>query len=133
MGKHSRPGPPNQLSRAVPRVDADDRLAAYNKRRRPPLDVHRRHRPLHGGGGDLRPDEPRALEEWNRFSYEPAGTAANLAEAERWVNQQDPRDQAEDQQAAAGMPARCPQPSLNPASLRPRGAGKPGPVRATAG
>ena len=88
MGKHSRPGPPNQPSRAFPRVDADDGLAAYNKRRRPPLDVHRRHRPLHGGGGHLRPREPRILEEWNGFSYEPAGTAANLADAQRWVNEQ---------------------------------------------
>ncbi|MFE6338644.1 hypothetical protein ACFVOK_36445 [Streptomyces sp. NPDC057798] len=78
MGKHSRPGPPNQPPRALPRVDADDRLAAYNKRRRPPLDVHRRHRPLHDGGGHLRPDEPRALEEWSGFLYEPAGTAVNL-------------------------------------------------------
>lgn len=70
------------------RVDAGDPLAAYDKRRCPPLDVHRRHRPLHGGGDHPRPDEPRALEEWNGFSYEPAGTAANLAEAQRWVNDQ---------------------------------------------
>ncbi|MFJ9380542.1 DUF6087 family protein [Streptomyces sp. NPDC101455] len=88
MGKHSRPGPSNQPSRAVPDMDASDRLAAYNKRRRPPLDVWRRHRPLHGGGGHLQPDKPRALEEWNGFSYEPAGTAANHAEAQRWVNEQ---------------------------------------------
>lgn len=88
MGKHSRPGPPNQPSRAVPRADGGAPLAAYHKRRRPPLDVHRRHRPLNGGGGHLRPDEPRALEEWNGFSYEPVGTAANLAEAQRWVNEQ---------------------------------------------
>ncbi|MEU5008462.1 DUF6087 family protein [Streptomyces albidoflavus] len=40
-----------------------------------------------GGGGHLRPDEPRALKEWNGFSYEPAGTAANLAEAQRWMNE----------------------------------------------
>jgi hypothetical protein len=86
MGKHSRPGPPNQPSRAVPRINADNPLAAYEKRRRPPLDIHRRHRPLHGGG-HLRPDEPRALEEWNGFSYEPAGTAANPAQARRWVNE----------------------------------------------
>ncbi|MFD7506462.1 DUF6087 family protein [Streptomyces sp. NPDC059850] len=59
MGKHSRPGPPNQPSRAVPRA-----------------------------GGHLRPDEPRVLEEWNGFSYEPAGTAPSLAEAQRWVNEQ---------------------------------------------
>lgn len=86
MGKHSRPGPPNQPSRAVPRVDDGDPLAAYEKRRHPPLDVHRRHRPLHGGAGHLRPDEPRALEEWNGFSYEPAGTAPDLAAAREWVD-----------------------------------------------
>ncbi|MGP2436330.1 DUF6087 family protein [Streptomyces sp. JW3] len=88
MGKHSRPGPPNQPSRAIPRTDDGDPLAAYNKRRRPPLDVWRRHCPLHGGGGHLQPDEARALEEWNGFAYAPAGTAANLAEAQRWVNEQ---------------------------------------------
>ncbi|MFC5904019.1 DUF6087 family protein [Streptomyces zhihengii] len=94
MGKHSRPGPPNQPSRAIPRVDAGDPLAAYEKRRRAPMNVHRRHRPLHGGGGHLRPDEPRALEEWNGFSYEPAGTAANLREALLWVNGIDPGTEA---------------------------------------
>ncbi|MFQ6197010.1 DUF6087 family protein [Streptomyces sp. NPDC000405] len=88
MGKHSRPGPPNQPSRAVPRLDADDHLAAYDKRRRPPLDIYRRHRPLHGGAGHLRPDQPRALEEWDGFSFVPAGTAADLAAAQRWVNEQ---------------------------------------------
>ncbi|MEU2354578.1 DUF6087 family protein [Streptomyces misionensis] len=88
MGKHSRPGPPNQPSRAVPRVDDGDPLAAYHKRRRPPLDVWRRHRPLHGGGGHLQPDEARALEEWDGFAYAPAGTAANLTQAQRWVNEQ---------------------------------------------
>ncbi|MFJ9590552.1 DUF6087 family protein [Streptomyces acidicola] len=86
MGKHRRPGPPNQPSRAVPRLDADDPLAPYDKRRRPPLDVYRRHRPLQGGAGHLRPDEPRALEEWNGFSYEPAGTAPDLAAARKWAN-----------------------------------------------
>ncbi|WP_307160948.1 DUF6087 family protein [Streptomyces rishiriensis] len=45
---------------------------------------------MHGGGGHLRPGEPRALEEWNGFSYEAAGTAATLADAERWVNEQTP-------------------------------------------
>ncbi|GAA4780937.1 DUF6087 family protein [Streptomyces sanyensis] len=87
MGKHRRPGPPNQPSRAVPRADADDPLAAYNKRRRPPLDVHRRHRPVHGGAGHLRPDEPRVLEEWTGFAYEVAGTAPDLAAARAWVNE----------------------------------------------
>lgn len=68
MGKHSRPGPPSQPSRAVSRADDGDPLAVYHKRRRPPLDIHRKHRPLNGGGGHLRPDEPRILEEWNGFS-----------------------------------------------------------------
>ncbi|MFB7600606.1 DUF6087 family protein [Streptomyces sp. NPDC056160] len=86
----SRPEPP---SRAVPRVDGDDPLAAYHKRRRPPLDVWRRHRPPHGGGGHLRPGEARASEEWDGFAYAPAGTAANLAEARRWVNEQAPDDE----------------------------------------
>lgn len=85
MGKHSRPGPPNQPSRAVPRVDTDDPLAAYNKRRRPPMNIYRRHRPVHGGAGHLRPDEPRVLEEWDDFTYQVAGTAPNLAVAQRWV------------------------------------------------
>ncbi|MFQ6198835.1 DUF6087 family protein [Streptomyces sp. NPDC000405] len=87
MGKHSRPGPPNQPSRAVPRLNPDDQLAAYHKRRRPPLDIYRRHRPLHGGASHLRPDQPRALEEWDEFSYAPAGTAADLAAAQQWVNE----------------------------------------------
>jgi hypothetical protein len=94
MGKHSRPGPPNQPSRAIPPVNADDPLAAYEKRRRPPLEVWRRQRPLHSGGGHLQPDAPRALEQWNGFSYEPAGTAANLAEAQRWVNEQPSADES---------------------------------------
>ncbi|MCC3770130.1 DUF6087 family protein [Streptomyces sp. UNOC14_S4] len=88
MGKHSRPGPPNQPSRAVPRLNSDDQLAAYNKRRRPPLDIYRRHRPLHGGAGHRHPCEPRALEEWDGFTFVPAGTAADLAAAQRWVNEQ---------------------------------------------
>ncbi|AXQ57159.1 DUF6087 family protein [Streptomyces koyangensis] len=87
MGKHSRPGPPNQPSRAVPSVGGGDRFAAYDKRRRAPVDVWRRHRPLHGGGSHLRPGEPRVLEEWNGFSYEPVGTARNLAQAQQWVNE----------------------------------------------
>ncbi|MET9694670.1 DUF6087 family protein [Streptomyces sp. NPDC006514] len=87
MGKHRRPGPPNQPSRAVPRIDADDPLAAYDKRRRPPMDIHRRHRPVHGGAGHLRPDEARVMEEWNGFAYEPVGTAPNLTAAQVWVNE----------------------------------------------
>ncbi|TRO55988.1 hypothetical protein E4K73_48465 [Streptomyces sp. IB201691-2A2] len=55
MGNHSHPEPPNQPSRALPHVDADDPLAPYAKRRRPPMDQHRCHRPLHGGAGHLQP------------------------------------------------------------------------------
>ncbi|WP_030687815.1 DUF6087 family protein [Streptomyces sp. NRRL B-1347] len=86
MGKHCRPGPPNQPSRAVARVDAADPLAAYRKRRRPPMDIYRRHRPAHGGAGHLRPDEPRILEEWNDFTYVVVGTAPNLAIAQDWAS-----------------------------------------------
>ncbi|MGX1885438.1 DUF6087 family protein [Streptomyces sp. NPDC055287] len=86
MGKHSRPGPPNQPSRAVPSVDANDPLAAYHKRRRPPMDQALRHRPLHGGASHLRPDEPRVLEEWDGFGYTPVGTAPNLAAARAWAD-----------------------------------------------
>lgn len=38
----------------------------------------------------LRPDEPRALEEWDGFTYVPAGTADNLAAAQAWANGTDP-------------------------------------------
>ncbi|MFT2016121.1 DUF6087 family protein [Streptomyces sp. 796.1] len=86
MGKHSRPGPVNQPSRATPRVDPDNPLAAYEKRRRAPMGVYRRHRPAEGGAAHVRPDEPRVLEEWNGFAYEPAGTAPNLEAARVWAN-----------------------------------------------
>ncbi|GAA3803148.1 hypothetical protein GCM10022403_041480 [Streptomyces coacervatus] len=86
MGKHSRPGPPNQPTRALPRVDADDPLAAYTKRRRPPMDQYRRYRPLHGGASHCRPEEPRALEEWDGFAYVPVGTAPDLAAATAWAH-----------------------------------------------
>ncbi|MFJ8231444.1 DUF6087 family protein [Streptomyces sp. NPDC094448] len=90
MGKHRRPGPPNQPSRAAPRLDAINPLAMYDKRRRPPLDVYRRHRPLYGGAGHIRPDTPRALEEWDGFTFTPAGTAPDLASAQLWVNELSP-------------------------------------------
>ncbi|WP_030561420.1 DUF6087 family protein [Streptomyces aureocirculatus] len=86
MGKHRRPGPPNQPPRAVPRADTGDPFAAYEKRRRAPMDVYRRHRPLHGGASHLGPDRPRALEVWDGFAYAPAGTAENLGAAQAWVN-----------------------------------------------
>ncbi|SCE15822.1 MULTISPECIES: DUF6087 family protein [unclassified Streptomyces] len=49
------------------------------------MDIYRRHRPVHGGASHLRPDEPRILEEWDDFTYQVAGTAPNLAEAQNWV------------------------------------------------
>ncbi|MFJ1595355.1 DUF6087 family protein [Streptomyces sp. NPDC088261] len=86
MAKHRRPGPPNQPSRAVPRPDADDPLAAYNKRRLPPMDQYRRHRTTHGRAAHLRPDEPRVLEEWDGFTYQVVGTARDLAAAQAWAD-----------------------------------------------
>ncbi|MBB5108848.1 hypothetical protein [Streptomyces spectabilis] len=59
-------------------------LAAYHKRRRPPMDVYRRHRPAHGGAAHLRPDEPRVLGQWNDFTCIVVGTAPNLATAQAW-------------------------------------------------
>lgn len=61
-------------------------MAAYEKRRRSPVDVWRRHRPVHGGATHLRPEEPRILEEWNGFAYEPVGTAPGLAAAQAWAD-----------------------------------------------
>ncbi|MFF3675882.1 DUF6087 family protein [Streptomyces sp. NPDC002120] len=87
MAKHRRPGPPNQPSHAVPRVDARDPLAAYNKRRLAPMDIYRRHRPVHGGAGHLRPKEPRVLEQWDGFAYQVIGTAPSLTAAQEWVNE----------------------------------------------
>ncbi|MET8945369.1 DUF6087 family protein [Streptomyces sp. NPDC004542] len=68
-------------------MDADDPLSAYSKRRRPPMDIFRRHRPFHGGAGHLRPDGPRVLEEWDDFAYQVVGTAPNLTAAQEWVNE----------------------------------------------
>ncbi|MEU5427425.1 DUF6087 family protein [Streptomyces olivoreticuli] len=87
MGKHSRPGPPNQPSRAIARFDADDPLSPYERRRHMPLDQYRRHRPLHGGAVHVRPDEPRVLEEWDGFTYVPVGTASDLTAARKWANE----------------------------------------------
>ncbi|MEU2599069.1 DUF6087 family protein [Streptomyces hirsutus] len=87
MGKHHRPGPPNQPSRAVPHIDANAPLAAFDKRRRPPMDQYRRHRPVHDGAGHRRPDEPRALEEWDGFTYQVVGAADDLTAAQQWVNE----------------------------------------------
>ncbi|MFF5538496.1 DUF6087 family protein [Streptomyces cinerochromogenes] len=38
------------------------------------------------GGGHLRPDEPRTLEQWDGFTYAPVGTATDLASAQAWSN-----------------------------------------------
>jgi hypothetical protein len=88
MGKHRRPGPPDQPPRAVPSASADDPLALYDRRRRPPLDQYRRHRPASGGATHLRPGEPRVLEEWDGFSYQIVGTAPDLAAARTWADGQ---------------------------------------------
>ncbi|MDT0453817.1 DUF6087 family protein [Streptomyces hesseae] len=43
---------------------------------------------MHGGAGHLHPDQPRALEQWDSFTYVPAGTAPDLAAAQQWANEQ---------------------------------------------
>ncbi|MFD7874151.1 DUF6087 family protein [Streptomyces sp. NPDC059766] len=50
------------------------------------MDQYRRHRPLHGGAGHLRPEKPRTLEQWNGFAYVPAATAPDLAAATAWAH-----------------------------------------------
>ncbi|MEE1931297.1 DUF6087 family protein [Streptomyces sp. TRM 70351] len=85
MGTHRRPGPPNQPSRAIPRADSQDPLAAYTKRRQPPMSQYRRHRPTHRKGNHLHPEQPRVLEEWTGFTYQVVGTAPNLHTAQAWV------------------------------------------------
>ncbi|MGD9482921.1 DUF6087 family protein [Streptomyces sp. TRM70308] len=92
MGKHSRPQPSDEPPAADPGNEAADDeaadpLAAYHQRRRPPQGARRRHHPLHGGGWHVLPHAPRALEEWNGFWYEPAGSAPDLAHAQRWVSE----------------------------------------------
>ncbi|WP_406397497.1 DUF6087 family protein [Streptomyces uncialis] len=53
------------------------------RRAAPPADEHL---PAPAAGArrrsHLRPDEPRVLEEWSGFAYEPAGTAPGLAAAQ---------------------------------------------------
>ncbi|MFI9630029.1 DUF6087 family protein [Streptomyces sp. NPDC052042] len=85
MGRHSRPGPPDQPSQAFSRIDPDDPLAPYKRRRRAPMDIYRRHRPVSGGASHLRPEESRFLEYWDGFAYVPHGTAPNLAAAQQWA------------------------------------------------
>ncbi|MFF9158258.1 DUF6087 family protein [Streptomyces sp. NPDC014846] len=85
MGKHRREGPSDQPSRAVSRIDPDNALAAYERRRQPPMDVWRKQSPLAGGASHVRPDQPRALLTWNGFTYEMTGTAPDLAAAQEWL------------------------------------------------
>ncbi|MGQ4328666.1 DUF6087 family protein [Streptomyces sp. SAS_272] len=85
MGRHARPGLPDQPSRAAPSIDPDDPLAPYHRRRCAPMDVYRRHRPVCGGATHVRPEEPRVLEPWDGFAYVPEGTAPNLAASQAWA------------------------------------------------
>ncbi|RST20656.1 hypothetical protein EF908_26410 [Streptomyces sp. WAC04770] len=51
--------------------------------------------PLVSGDGPkashLNPDSPRAIQRWNGYTWEPHGTAANLAEAQRLLHPRDER------------------------------------------
>lgn len=59
------------------------------------MDEMRRHRPLHGGGCHLKPDEPRALFEWDGFICIPVGTAPDLATGTAWANEPPPSDDSD--------------------------------------
>ncbi|MEU9287524.1 hypothetical protein AB0D57_23075 [Streptomyces sp. NPDC048275] len=53
--------------------------SAYDKRRQPPMDTYRHHRPVPGGAGHLRPDEARVLEEWaNELQISDDGTHRDI-------------------------------------------------------
>lgn len=80
MGRHARPPTPPDS------VDPDDPLAPYQRRRQPPMEGPRRHRPLHGGGSHREPETPRVLEAWDGFTYRPVGTAPDLAAARDWLD-----------------------------------------------
>ncbi|GFH73221.1 DUF6087 family protein [Streptomyces diastaticus] len=82
MGKHRRPEP------AVPRRAARERRrpARRVQQATPTADGHLPPSPTDARRrSHLRPDEPRILEEWDDFTYQVAGTAPNLAEAQNWV------------------------------------------------
>lgn len=64
-------------------VDADDPLAAYNKRQHPPMGVHPCHRSVNGGAERLWPDKRSVLGEWTGFASDPAGAAPDLATAHK--------------------------------------------------
>ncbi|MGW3438430.1 DUF6087 family protein [Streptomyces bacillaris] len=54
--------------------------------------------PLVSGDGPkasrLNPDSPRAIQRWNGYTWEPHGTAASLAEAQRLPHPRDERPSA---------------------------------------
>ncbi|MER5933236.1 DUF6087 family protein [Streptomyces sp. NPDC002054] len=83
LGRHRRPGTPSE-SQSLPESDPTDPLAAFEERRRPPMGISRRHRPVNGGAAHLRPDEARLLQQWDGYTYALVGTAANLAAARAW-------------------------------------------------
>ncbi|MFH8411089.1 DUF6087 family protein [Streptomyces sp. NPDC018019] len=87
MGKHRRPGPPNQPPKTTPAAEREGVTYTYDRRRQPPPEGPRRHRPVHDHGGHLYPDEPRVLEEWTGFQYVIVGTTADLAAAAQWVQE----------------------------------------------
>ncbi|MEW2066181.1 DUF6087 family protein [Streptomyces sp. NPDC007346] len=61
--------------------------------------------PLVSGDGPkashLNPDAPRAIQRWNGYTWEPYGTAANLAEAQRLLH---PRAEEQPTMAAPQPP-----------------------------
>ncbi|MEO3976838.1 DUF6087 family protein [Streptomyces sp. CAU 1734] len=81
MGRHARPGPPDQ----PPRLTPGDPLTLYYLRRRAPENVYHRHRPAGGGGVHVRPQEPRILDSWDGFRYLPIGIAPDLDAARTWA------------------------------------------------
>lgn len=83
MGKHRRPGPPNQPSRAVPRVDANDPLASYNERRRAPMDVYR----APGRWGVERATFGRTSRVSWRSGMASPTHAPDLAAAKQWISE----------------------------------------------
>lgn len=89
MGRHARTGPrqPGDEPRRPERVDPNDPnvLAPFNRRRQPPIEGPRIHRAVHGGASHVLPAEPRLLFEWDGYSYQPAGTATDLASAQKWA------------------------------------------------
>lgn len=91
MGKHRRPGPLDQPSRAVPRPDRSDPFLLYQQRRREPADGPRRHHSLQAGS-PFGTYDPHILEEWDGYRYRPAGIAPDLVVARAWAGELLPDD-----------------------------------------